>query len=166
MVKKQDTRTDESSYNAEYPYNQVIETPAGHQIQIDNTPGHERIFIQHSSGTYQEISADGKVINFAVGDVKNYNKAGMTMTIDENGDFKMTGHTRMLVGGGLHAEIAGDTGIMTQALALALMGALNLRATNIYMASDGSMNINVAGGINIKAGGDIRINGATINLNS
>ena len=100
MADKQSTRTDDSSYNAQYPYNQVFETPAGHQMQIDNTPGHERVFWRHSSGTYTEISADGKTVNFSVGDVKSYGKGGFSLTVDENGDIKMTGHSRLVVGGG------------------------------------------------------------------
>lgn len=166
MSEKEDTRSDKSSYNAQYGYIQVIETPAGHQIQIDNTPGHERLFWRHSSGTYTEVSADGKVVNFAVGDVKNYNKAGTTFTIDENGDIKFSGHGRIMVGGGAHIEVAGDAGIFVGGdTALASMGAANIRASSAILATDGDIGINAGGAINVKAAGNINMNGATINLN-
>jgi len=159
-------RVDKSSYNAEYPYNQVTEWPSGHQVQVDNTPGHERIFFQHASGTYTEISATGKQITFTVGDIKTYGKGGHTFTVDECGDLKFSGHTRAMAAGGLHAEVAGDSGIFTGGdMALCTMGKMNARAQSIYLGSDGSLNINVQGAINIKAGGVIKINGQEIHLN-
>lgn len=172
--KKQTTRVDESSYNAQYPYNQVTETPAGHQIQVDNTPGHERIFIRHSSGTYTEISSDGKVVNYSVGDVKNYGKAGVSFTVDENADIKFTGHSRIMVGGGAHIEVAGDAGIFAGGdLAAAVMGKANIRASQAYLGVDGDLNINAGGNMNMKVagtttmetGGDHIIKAANIRMN-
>ena len=172
---RQSTRTDDSTYNAQYPYNQVTETPAGHQWQVDNTPGHERVFFRHSSGTYTEISSDGKVVNFSVGDSKTYGKAGWSMTIDVNGDVKMTGHSRFVVGGGAHIEVAGEAGVFAGGdMAAAVMGKANIRASQVYIGTDGDTNLNVGGNMNIevksdmnvKAGGNINMNGATINLNS
>lgn len=166
MKKRQTTRNDESSYDGEYPYVQVTETPAGHQWQVDNTPGSERVFFRHKKGTYIEISDDGSSVVFNVGDSKIYNKSGLTLTTDENGDIKIGGHGRLLVGGGLHGEVAGDSGLVIGGdLAIAGMGKVNVRGQSFYFGSDGSLNINVQGAINIKAGGDIKINGATIRLN-
>lgn len=153
---REDTRTDESSYDAQYPYNKVWETLSGHQIQFDDTPGKERIFIRHASGTYTEISADGKVISYAVGDSKSYNKAGVTFTVDENGDIKMSGHQRIVVGGGAHIEVAGDAGVFAGGdLAAAVIGKANIRAKSMYMGTDGDMNMNVGGNLNIKAKGTV-----------
>lgn len=50
------------SFAAEYPYNQVIETRAGHVIEVDDTPSKERIHVYHKSGSYLEIQPDGKMI--------------------------------------------------------------------------------------------------------
>lgn len=171
---RQSTRTDDSTYNAQYPYNQVTETPAGHQWQVDNTPGHERVFFRHSSGTYTEISSDGKVVNFSVGDSKTYGKAGWSMTIDENGDVKMTGHSRFVVGGGAHIEVAGDAGVFAGGdMAAAVMGKANIRASQAYIGTDGDMNMNVGGNMNMKvaggttmeSGGDHIIKAANIRMN-
>ncbi len=52
-----------SSYAAQYPYNQVIQTLSGHIIELDDTPGHERINIQHRSGTYTEINELGRRVD-------------------------------------------------------------------------------------------------------
>jgi len=45
-----------SAYNTKYPYNTTYTTKSGHAIEIDDTPGHERIHIWHRSGSYEEIS--------------------------------------------------------------------------------------------------------------
>jgi hypothetical protein len=166
MAERQTTRADDSSYDAKYPYNRVIETWAGHQIQFDDTPGSERIFIRHASGTYQEISADGKMVTYAVGDTKTYNKAGVTLTVDENGDVKMSGHQRLLVGGGSHIEVAGDAGVFVGGNAgIAGMGAINLRAKTAYVGTDGDMNMNVGGNMTMETKGTHTIKAAKVDIN-
>lgn len=57
-----------STYNAKYPYNRVIQTLSGHVIELDDTPGANRIHIFHSSGTYIEISDDGTKVTKTDGD--------------------------------------------------------------------------------------------------
>lgn len=174
MTDKQTTRTDKSGYDAQYGYNQVFESPAGHQVQIDNTPGHERMFVRSSAGSYVEVSHDGKVIAHAVGDMKLYNKAGLSITADENGDIKISGHARLIVGGGAHIEVAGDAGIFCGGdLAASVMGKANIRASQTYLGTDGDLNLNVGGNMamNVKgtttlvSGGDTTVKGATIQLN-
>ena len=46
-------------YAAEYPYNHVYESEAGHIREMDDTPGSERIHERHSSGSGYEIHPDG-----------------------------------------------------------------------------------------------------------
>lgn len=174
MTQREDTRTDQSSYDAKYPFNKTFETLSGHQVQFDDTPGAERLFIRHASGTYMEISADGKVINYTVGDSKSYNKAGVTFTVDENGDVKMSGHQRLLVGGGAEIEVSGDCGVFAGGdLAAAVMGKANIRAKQAYLGTDGDININSQGNMNIKvkgkttmeSGGDTIIKANHVHLN-
>jgi len=51
-----------SDYAAKYPHNKVTETVSGHVIEIDDTPGAERIHIYHKSGAYIEMNQDGQVV--------------------------------------------------------------------------------------------------------
>lgn len=53
---------------SQYPYNQVYTSRSGHVIEYDDTPGSERINIQHRSGSYFAIMADGSMLHKAVGD--------------------------------------------------------------------------------------------------
>lgn len=91
-----------------YPYNKVQQTESGHQIEIDDTPGNERISEYHKSGTNREILQDGTTHTTIVG--KNYKavlnddhiyvKGTVNMTVD--GDF------RQLVKGNYHLEVLGN----------------------------------------------------------
>jgi len=53
--------------NPIYPYNHVHESESGHLIEIDDTPGSERLHRYHRTGTYEEIGSLGqrivKVVN-------------------------------------------------------------------------------------------------------
>jgi hypothetical protein len=53
---------------AVYPRNRVLETPAGHLIEYDDTPGKERIHIWHKSGSFIEFHPDGKIVSRSTGD--------------------------------------------------------------------------------------------------
>lgn len=150
------TRSDPSEYDAKYPFNKVHETPSGHQWQVDDTPGKERIFFRHASGSSVEFGPDGKIQVIAVGDQKVTNKGGVTLTIDENNDVKISGHSRLNVGGGAHIEVAGDAAVAVGGdTALAAMGALNARCKTLYLGSDGDANLNVGGNLSIKAAGTV-----------
>lgn len=54
------------AYGTKYPYNKVIRTEAGHVIEVDDTPGRERIHLYHKSGTYVEINETGRMVTKVV----------------------------------------------------------------------------------------------------
>lgn len=53
----------ESPYAAKYPYNRVMETESGHVIELDDTPGAERVHIYHRSGSSDEFHPDGTKVS-------------------------------------------------------------------------------------------------------
>ena len=57
----------QSLFGAKYPYNHVHQSESGHLIEVDDTPGFERLHRYHRTGTYEEIGALGqrivKVVN-------------------------------------------------------------------------------------------------------
>src|SRR5688572_19830252 len=93
-------RINKTTYETKYPYNQCTIFECGHEVHYDNTPGKERIRIAHKHGSYIEMSADGKIVQYTVGNKQEYNKGGVTVTIDENQDMKVHGHARINVSGG------------------------------------------------------------------
>jgi hypothetical protein len=46
-------------YAAKYPYNHVHQSESGHIIEIDDTPGNERLHRFHRAGTFEEIGPLG-----------------------------------------------------------------------------------------------------------
>jgi len=149
-----ESRSDPSSNESEYPYNKVFSSWTEGVLHIDDTPGEARWFYRHSSGSYGEWSSDGKVVHFTVGDIKNYGKGGVTFTVDENNDVKISGHNRLLVGGGAHIEVAGDAGIAVGGTtALVGMGKVNVRSKFMYLSSDQDMNFNCGGNCSMKVKG-------------
>ena len=47
-------------YGAIYPYNHVHQSESGHIMEIDDTPGKERLHRYHRAGTFEEIGALGQ----------------------------------------------------------------------------------------------------------
>lgn len=98
----------QSPYNAQYPYNHVQESESGHLIEVDDTPGQERIHMYHRTGTFFEMHPDGNEVHKVIGDgyeitLKNKNiyvKGSCNITVD--------GDTNLKVGGNVTAEVEGD----------------------------------------------------------
>ena len=98
---------DEAVHSA-YPYNHIWHTESGHLIEVDDTPGAERLHTYHKKGTFEEIQPDGSKVTKVVGneyeitlgDKDVYIKGSVNVTID--------GDARMLVHGDKIEEVDGD----------------------------------------------------------
>lgn len=148
----------ERDVRPEYPNVQQITYPGGQRITIDSTKGYERIRIEHPSGTYTEVYANGDRTDFVVGNSQTTHKSGVTLSINNNGDIAIGGQARFLVGGGAHIEVAGDAGIVVGGDTL-LAGGGDLKASidNAYLGTRGNLNINVAKNTNIRTAGDLTL---------
>lgn len=101
-----------SPFAARYPYNQVLETEAGHILEFDSTPGNERINIFHKSGTFIEVDVNGSMVRKVIGDqfelVDNnsytYVKGSQNVTID--------GSSKILVKNNADIQVIGTTNIV------------------------------------------------------
>lgn len=168
-------RIPKSFYKTRYPHNKARITPSGHIIEIDDTPGAERLRVGHKNGTYVEIGPDGTRVDFTTGNSHQYAKSGLSITVDHNHDVKIHGHQRVCIGGGSHIEVAGDASIMVAGDSLtgvagnmkaAVAGDAQLSvAGNSDMQIDGNMNMKVGGSTTMETAGDHIIKAATIKLN-
>ena len=93
---------------AKYPYNNVLETEAGHTIQIDDTEGNERIHIYHKSGSYIEMREDGSVIIKSTNDIYNISSGNFKESIAAKSDTTINADQSVLVGGSLTESIGKD----------------------------------------------------------
>ena len=87
-----------SAYSAKYPYNRVIET-ARHTIELDDTPGGERISIHHTSGSFIQIDAKGTTTERAEGD---------RYEINIGTKHESSGHSVVTVNGNAHVYVKGN----------------------------------------------------------
>lgn len=93
----------DAPYAAKYPYNKVHRTESGHVIEIDDTPGKERLHAFHKSGTYVEINNEGRVVVKGVNNsyelvAKNkevYVKGNVNAVVEGNYTLNVTGHIVM-----------------------------------------------------------------------
>lgn len=156
------------AYCTEYPYNQVFETEAGHVVEFDNTPGHERIQLYHKSGTYIEIDANSTMVRKVKGD--NYEIFEHNNYVHVKGKYNVTvdGATRILVQGDAALEVKGD-------LFQKVEGSYNLEVGgdfrykiggSIHATTSGSVNYSPGGAFNVNAGGIVALDGDAVHLNS
>jgi len=89
-----------SSYASKYPFNKVTRTQSGHVIELDDTPTAERIHIYHKSGTYVEISSDGKTVTKVAGD--NYT------ILAKNDELFVQGDVNVIIKGNANIQIDGN----------------------------------------------------------
>jgi hypothetical protein len=102
----------ESAYAAKYPYNKVISTKSGHEIEIDDTPGQERIHLYHRTGTYTEINKKGRRVSKTVDDdyeiiVKNkqvYIKGNLNIVVEGNAKVDVKGNVDLTAKGHINGE--------------------------------------------------------------
>lgn len=98
----------EEIINPVYPANHVIETESGHIIEIDDTPSSERLSNFHTSGTYEEIVANGDKTITVVGDEFEVIFKSKNMYVKGNVNLTVNGDMKTLVKGNYHLEVEGD----------------------------------------------------------
>lgn len=140
----------ESPYKGEYPFNKVTQTEQGHIIEIDDTPGAERLHVYHKSGTFIEIDSNGSVVKRTKG--SNYE------IIDRNGyisiagkaDISINGACNIFVGNDANIEVEGDTNITCHndvtaqaggTFRLSAVESFSIRSANVFIEADNELNV-------------------------
>ena len=102
-------KKDASPYiSGKYPYNHVFESEAGHIMEIDDTPGGERLHREHSSGTFEEIHPDGTKVVKVMGDNYEIIAGKSNVIISGNVNLTIEGTKRELIKGDCIQEIEGS----------------------------------------------------------
>ena len=97
-----------SPYAAKYPNNKVLRTERGHTIEIDDTPGAERIHLYHKSGTYTEINAEGRKVEKVANDNYHIVAGNEEVYIKGNVNVRVVGNVNILVDGTYTLESKGN----------------------------------------------------------
>lgn len=162
------------AYNAQYPFNRVIET-ANHSIELDDTPGAERITIFHRSGSYVSIDSNGTSVHKAVSDKYEINDTHQHVYVGGKSNVTIMGDSRVLVKGNKVEEVEGDLiQIVHGNHMLSVAGQMNLNGSeevqmraaklrfeanveNINLKSSRAINIESGKSISVKSGEAIAI---------
>lgn len=91
-----------------YTLNQVSESPAGHIIEVNDTPGGERILIKHKDGAGVEIKPDGSVIVNSLGNRVDLVSENHAMAVEGNGSVTYYGNLNLTVQGDYNLDVKGD----------------------------------------------------------
>ena len=129
-------------YNAQYPFNHVMQTESGHIMEFDDTPNSERIHIYHKAGTFTEIDSNGTRVNRIVGD--NYE------ILERNGYVQISGSLNVTIDGAHSVYVK-------NAFNMNIDGATNI---NVY----NNANLNVSGSMNLSVGETLAMKAAAIKM--
>ena len=94
--------------SSQYPYNHVHESESGHIHEIDDSPGHERLFTQHRSGTFEEIHPNGNKVVKIIGDNYEIIAGGSNVSISGSVNITVEGTVRELIKGDYILEVEGN----------------------------------------------------------
>lgn len=99
-------------YNAAYPYNRVIGSESGHVIELDDTPGAERVHIYHRSGSFLELHPDGKVVFKSIKTRTDIMHGDHNQHVEGNAATTVDGTMKILSNGTLTMEVPADLNII------------------------------------------------------
>ena len=185
----------ETPYAAEYPFNHVYESEAGHIREMDDTPTKERIHERHASGSGYEIHPDGSKVtrvkqdNYTITTNDDYTHIQGTQrhTTDEgvrircNANGEDGNNYNIEVGSGANVNVEVNRGNINLTTLNPDVGDININASrnlNVQVGKD--MNVSVLGNAseiitgtkdelvqskNTKTGSEIDMDAGTINLN-
>jgi predicted chitinase len=156
-------------YCAVYPHNRVIETACGHSIELDDSPGAERIRIWHTKGSYVEMHQSGVVVVKAANDLWLGSEGHICIVSKSRQLIKVEGDAVMSVDGNMALEVKGDMQqIVRGNYELSVGGQLNLNGSEEIQARAAKVRIesNVES-INLKSSKQINIqSGEVMNIRS
>jgi|GEM_PF-5897650 len=142
----------EVPYNAGYPYNKVLQTESGHIIEMDDTPGAERLQVYHKSGTFIEIDPNGTVIKRTKGSSYEIIDRNGYIAVSGDAHLSVSGSIKIYVGGNADIEVEGDTNIKSlNDVTVQAAGKMNLSATEEINISSKDIYIEAYNNLNIKS---------------
>lgn len=142
----------ETPYKAEYPYNKVTQTESGHIIEIDDTPGNERLHVYHKSGTFIEIDSNGSMVKKTKGSSYEIIDRNGKISIAGRADVSINGACNIYVGNDANIEVEGDVNLRCHNdITAEAGGTLNLSATEEVNITSTQINIQAYENINVSA---------------
>jgi len=145
-------------YNAEYPYNHVMESESGHIIEIDDTLNSTRMNIHSASGTFTEVDVNGSQVNRIVGN-------GFKI-IEKDGHVLIEGTCVVTIKGDAGVYVGGNCSLdVKKELKINADGDMSVKCKSLKIGCS-DFNVNSSGKVDVKAGGNIAMDGSQVHMNS
>ena len=175
IIRELDTVTEEpaTAYAAEYPNNKVTQTTSGHIIEIDDTPGAERINVRHRSGTFVEMHPNGDVVqhngnrfHITTGNDNVHITGVCNLTIDQDCNTTILGNWNIDVTGDKTENIGGNfTETVNGNVTEEVGGTVNETYKSTQTTSISGQQKTTAASMDINGGSGIDMDAGTIHLN-
>jgi hypothetical protein len=94
-----------------FPFNNANETPSGHSIEVDDTPGGERVLIKHHTGAGVELKQDGSVVVASRANRIEVVGADHNMMVNGQGNIVYDGDLNLTVNGNYNLTVNGTYNI-------------------------------------------------------
>jgi len=145
-----------STYASVYPLNKAQVSESGHSMEMDDSPGAERVDLRHRTGSGVEMQPSGDVVQ------KTMNNHYMMIN---GASFEgVTGGKTVSIGAGLNVQTSGGAGLI---LMVDGGGGIDITVTggDVKMNVTGNVETTCSGNYSITAAGNVAIKGAKIDLN-
>lgn len=137
-------------FDAAYPHNKVLKTKQGLVIELDDTPGKERIHIWHRQKSWIEIHPNGNIVLRSAG--KTYRASQDTDAVHAHAD------RNVMVDGTLREQGANVKVMADSTLLVDSGGTVDVRAdTDVNVQADEDATVTAGGTISISATGNVSI---------
>jgi hypothetical protein len=152
-----------AAYNSQYPHNRVIET-ANHSIELDDTPGGERIKITHNSGSFIEIDSRGTTTHKTVSDHYDVMDRKQHVVVGGMSTVTIMGNSYVYVRGNKIEEIEGDLQQLVHGNHLLSVGGQSThQAGEQVQVRGGDVKVNAnAGTLAINANKELQLSGGDL----
>lgn len=162
----------EDAYAPQYPYNKVRLTESGHIIEFDDTPGAERINIQHRTGSFIELRPDTSMRTRSKERFDAMTQWIVTVsgdaTVNVGGSMSTTvqGNMTSTVGGNAYIDTKGNVTSRTSGSHYGYVtGSTVLQTTgNINVKTTGSLTVDSAGKIDFRSDGPFSITAPSMTI--
>jgi putative chitinase len=146
------------SYNAQYPFDLVLESESGHIMEFDDSAANERVMIAHRTGTTTEMYPSGTKLDKVVKDNYTivhgsdfcYVNGKVELTVENVAKIRIKGSTTIEIDGDVNWKVGGD-------MNLSVGGNLNLKTAGNMTSQVSGNYAEVVGSRNEMSLGDSQI---------
>ena len=141
-----------TDYPPQYPYNNVQQTEGGHTFEMDDTPGRERVRLQHRYGSFIEFHPNGDEVHKIMG------KGFEIIASDKNVLIK--GVCNITIEGTSVLHVKGDSYNYIEGIAYQTVEGSVIQLIN------GNCEQTIDGDYDINSSGNMTINASNVNINA